>query len=222
MKLVYFNGRGLAEVSRLLLALGGEDYNDFRYPLEIIDWKTHNMVKDEFDTAKKENKLLSSLNKVPFLEVDGTIIPQSKSIERYLAKRYNLMGDTDLESARIDSICECIRDFKDLYQRVRKTTEEEREESLRIWFNETLVEKLDLLENIVGLDMDLGDVLYSVGNKLSLADVVIFAFTTQFFDDKVSARNAMRNSPKLKTIVDTLDTNSKIMNWIEKRPDTSF
>jgi prostaglandin-H2 D-isomerase / glutathione transferase len=222
MKLVYFNGRGLAEVSRLLLALGGEDYNDFRYPLEIIDWKTHNMVKDEFDTAKKENKLLSSLNKVPFLEVDGTIIPQSKSIERYLARRYNLMGDTDLESARIDSICECIRDFKDLYQRVRKTTEEEREESLRIWFNETLVEKLDLLENIVGLDMDLGDVLYSVGNKLSLADVVIFAFITQFFDDKVSARNAMRNSPKLKTIVDTLDTNSKIMNWIEKRPETSF
>ena len=35
MKLVYFNGRGLAEISRILLAIGEEDYEDFRYPLKI-------------------------------------------------------------------------------------------------------------------------------------------------------------------------------------------
>lgn len=222
MRLVYFNGRGLAETSRLLLALVGGEYEDFRYPLEIIDWKTHNMTKAEFDQDKLDNKLERSLNKVPFLEVDGAVIPQSKSIERYLARRYNLMGDNDLDFARIDSICECIRDFKDLYQTVRKTPEEEREEALRIWFNETLVDKLDLLENIVGLDMELGEVLYSVGTRFSLADVVIFSFITQFFDDKISARNAMRNSPKLKAIVDTIDTNSNIVNWLETRPTTSF
>ena len=46
MKLTYFNGRGLAETSRILFAISGEDYEDFRYPLEIIDWETHNMKKE--------------------------------------------------------------------------------------------------------------------------------------------------------------------------------
>ena len=86
MKLVYFNGRGLAEISRILLAIGEEDYEDFRYPLKIIDWSKHQMEKAEFDKDKTDGKLTGSLNKVPYLEVDGTIIPQSKSIERYLAR----------------------------------------------------------------------------------------------------------------------------------------
>ena len=46
MKLVYFNVRGLAETSRILLALGGEEYEDFRYPLEVIDMSKHEMKKD--------------------------------------------------------------------------------------------------------------------------------------------------------------------------------
>ena len=49
MKLVYFNGRGLAETSRILLAIAGAEYEDFRYPLEVRDWATHDFVKAEFD-----------------------------------------------------------------------------------------------------------------------------------------------------------------------------
>ena len=95
MKLTYFNVRGLAETSRMILAVGQIDYEDVRYPLEVIDMSTYKMVKDEFDSDKAEGKLLKSLNKVPFLEVDGAVIPQSKTIERYLAKRCNMMGATD-------------------------------------------------------------------------------------------------------------------------------
>ena len=102
-----------------------ENYEDFRYPLNIIDLKTFNMEKVEFENDKKENKLINSLNKVPFLEVDGVTIPQSKAIERYLATRGNMMGDSPLEYARIDSICECIRDFKDAYQKVRNDKDKE-------------------------------------------------------------------------------------------------
>ena len=31
MKLCYFNGRGLAETARIILAIKGEEYEDFRY-----------------------------------------------------------------------------------------------------------------------------------------------------------------------------------------------
>jgi len=69
LKLCYFNGRGLAETSRLILAVAGVDYEDYRYPLEVLDWATFNMVRDEFDKDKCEGKLDKSMGKVPFLVV---------------------------------------------------------------------------------------------------------------------------------------------------------
>lgn len=214
MKLVYFNGRGLAEISRILLAIGEEDYEDFRYPLKIIDWSKHQMEKEEFEKDKAEGKLVGSLNKVPYLEVDGQVIPQSKSIERYLARKYSLMGDNDIEALRIDSLCECIRDFKDAYQSVRKA--DDKEKAMNEWFTKTLVEKLGLLENLVDGEG------FSVGTKLSLSDVVIFAFITQFFDNKEASMNATLATPKIRSVVEKVSSVPQVVSWLEKRPVTGF
>ena len=230
MKLTYFNGRGLAETSRILLAISGEEYEDFRYPLEIIDWATHNMKKEEFEQDKKDGKLLCSLNKLPSLEVDDVVygseeeqlvkttvvIPQSKAIERFLANRFNLMGENSIQAASIDCICECVRDFKDLYQKVRALPEEEKEEGMKTWFTVTLVEKLGLLENI------LGEGGFSVGGKLSLSDVVLFSFITQFFDNSEASYNATLVTPKLRLIVDNVAGHEKVIEWLKKRPKTEF
>ena len=214
MKLVYFNGRGLAEISRILLAIGEEDYEDFRYPLKIIDWSKHQMEKEEFEKDKAEGKLVGSLNKVPYLEVDGTIIPQSKSIERFLARKYSLMGENDIEAVRIDSLCECIRDFKDAYQSVRKA--DDKEQAMNEWFTKTLVEKLGLLENLVDGEG------FSVGKKVSLSDVVIFAFITQFFDNKEASMNATLATPKIRSVVEKVSSVPQVVSWLEKRPVTGF
>lgn len=216
MKLTYFNGRGLAETSRILFAISGEEYEDFRYPLEIIDWATHDMKKEEFEQDKKDGKLLGSLNKLPSLELDGVVIPQSKAIERFLAGRFNLMGENSVQAATIDSICECVRDFKDMYQKVRALPEEEKDEGMKEWFTVTLVEKLGLLENL------LSEGGFSVGGKLSLADVVLFSFITQFFDNHEASYNATLATPKLRAIVDTVASHEKVIEWIEKRPKTAF
>ena len=231
MKLTYFNVRGLAETSRIFLAIGGEEYEDFRYPLEVVDMTKHEMVKKEFDQDKLEGKLVSSLNKVPFLDVEGVIIPQSKAIERYLARRFNLMGDTDLQSAQIDSICECVRDFKDMYQKVRAKPEDEKSDAMNEWFTMTLVERLELLENLLGScccntstcepteKLGCG---YSVGDRISLADVVLYCFITQFFDNKEASYNATLAAPRLRKIVDTVGKNEKVVTWLETRPKTDF
>ena len=216
MKLVYFNGRGLAETSRLLMALAKQDYEDFRYPLEIIDWSTHNMVKEEFDRDKADGKLTLSLNKVPYLEVDGHVICQSKSIERYLARRFNMMGSNDIEAAHIDSICEVVRDIKDAYQKVRRLDVEERTQGMNVWFNETLPSRFSDLEVILNNDN------HSVGNLISLADVVLYSLCVQFFDDKESAYAATSNTPKLRGIVNHISENPLIEQWLERRPTTNF
>ena len=236
MKLVYFNVRGLAETSRILLSIGGEEYEDFRYPLEVIDMSKYEMKKEEFDSDKADGKLSLSLNKVPFLEVDGVTIPQSKAIERFLARRFNMMGENELDAARIDSICECVRDFKDLYQKVRSLPEADRSEGMREWFTVTLVEKLGLLENLLNdcccnktevptecpkPDGSTG-CGYSVGDTISLSDVVLFCFITQFFDNKEAAYNATLATPRLRKIVDSVGKNEKVVSWLKERPVTNF
>jgi len=217
MKLTYFNVRGLAETSRILLAIGGEEYEDFRYPLDIIDMSTHEMTKVEFDSDKSEGKLVGSLNKVPFLEVDGVIIPQSKTIERFLGNRFNMMGSNEIENAQIDAICESVRDFKEMYQKVRGLVGDELVVGMNEWFTVTLVERLSLLENQL-----VGEEGYSVGNAMSLADVVLFTFVTQFFDNKEASYNATLATPKIRAVVDRVALDDKVVGWFERRPKTSF
>ena len=208
IKLVYFNAKGLGETSRLVLAFADADYEDYRYPIKINDWKTHDIVKDEFDADKSEGKLLKSCNKVPYLSVDGEIIGQSKAIERYLARRFNLMGDNEIEAFKIDSICEWVRDFKTSYQKEKTNNSEN-------WFNVLLPEKMELLENIVLQE-------HSVGSRVSLADIVLFSFITEFFDNKEGALNSINNCPNIKSVVENIRKNENIKQWLETRPETNF
>ena len=214
MKLTYFNVRGLAETSRMLFAVAKEDYEDFRYPLEVLDMSTHSMVKDEFDSDKAAGKLTGSLNKVPFLEVGGVVIPQSKSIERYLGNRFGMMGSSDLESARIDALCECVRDFKELYQKVRVA--DDRDKAMTEWFTVTLVERLTLLDVLLGSDG------FSVGEKTSLSDIVLYSFITTFFDNAEASMNATLATPNLRKIIDRVHQLPEMVKWLDERPKTDF
>tara|TARA_B100001540_G_scaffold185738_1_gene163766 strand:+ start:38 stop:715 length:678 start_codon:yes stop_codon:yes gene_type:complete len=225
MKLVYFNGRGLAEISRLLFAISGVEYEDFRYPLKIVDIKTWELEREEFDKDKEEGKLELSMNKLPALHLDnGEVLCQSKSIERYLAKMFSMMGDNDLDAARIDSICECIRDFKDAYQKVRRLQGEEREKGMQEWFDSELGNRLSALERVLnnGSLFEDGATVYSVGSRLSLADVVIYAFLKQFFDEKEKAMEAARNCPHILSVVHNVANLENIKTWLETRPETPF
>ena len=147
--------------------------------------------------------------------VDGEVLCQSKAIERYLGRRFNLMGANDFESAKVDSICECVRDFKLDYQAVRKLPESEREAGMKTWFSETLPGKLAALEHIVGNT-------HSVGTGVTLADIVLYSFLTQFFDDKESVNNAMNNTLKIKSVVESVGKLEGVQNWLNTRPETSF
>lgn len=231
LTLNYFNGRGLAETSRLILAVADKKYNDFRYPLEVIDWKTYNMVREEFDADKASGKLWRSMGKLPFLEVDGKVISQSKAIERYLARKYDLMGENDEQAALIDSYCEYIRDFKTAYQAVRKA--ENKEEAMKKWFGETLPEKLCSFDKILCENTDFQNISskiksvleterFSVGIKLSLADIVIYSFLVDFFDNKEGVKKSFENCKMLNNIVNIVGENRKIKKWVENRIKTVF
>ena len=225
MKLTYFNGRGLAETSRIILAVAGQEYEDFRYPLNIIDWSVFNMTRVEFDNDKKAGKLWRSMDKLPTLEVEGQVIFQSKTIERYLAGCFNLLGSTPLETAFIDSVCETIRDFKDGYQKVRNTPAETKEIAVNTYFSETLPPLLLSLNSIIKdkqTSHTTSEETFVVGKKISLADIVLFQFLTDFFDNKERVLNAYENCDVLKAIVTNVGNLDTVKNWLLNRPQTPF
>lgn len=98
-KLTYFNGRGLAETSRILLKVGGQEFEDFRYPITIENGQ---YIRPEWEADKSKY----TYEQIPVLEVDGGkyTIAQSKAIERFLARRFNLFGSNEFEAALIGKI----------------------------------------------------------------------------------------------------------------------
>lgn len=141
------------------------------------------------------------------------------------------MGDTNEESALIDSYCEYIRDFKTAYQTVRKA--ENKEEAMEKWFGETLPEKLSSFEKILYENTDfqntssqiksvLEEKRFSVGDKLSLADIVIYSFLVDFFDNKEGVNKSFEQCKTLRNIVNTVSNNPNIKNWVENRAETAF
>lgn len=95
-KLIYFDLRALAETSRMLFKAAGQPFEDFRYPFTVKDGE---FIRPEWVAAKSSY----IYEKIPVLEIDGgkQVIPQSKAIERFLARRFNMLGDNDVEAALI-------------------------------------------------------------------------------------------------------------------------
>ena len=49
---------------------------------------------------------------MPVLEIDGKKYSQSKSICRYLAKKFNLYGSNELEALEIDASADAVDDIR--------------------------------------------------------------------------------------------------------------
>uniref|UniRef100_A0A914PK29 glutathione transferase n=1 Tax=Panagrolaimus davidi TaxID=227884 RepID=A0A914PK29_9BILA len=98
-KLTYFNLRGIAEAIRLMFHYLEVPFEDIRI--------------DSTDPEKWEKfKPTTPQGKLPLLEVDGVVIPQSYAIARFIAKRYNLAGKDDIEAAQIDALADFLRDMQ--------------------------------------------------------------------------------------------------------------
>ena len=88
---------------------------------------------------------------------------------------------------------------------------------MKNWFDNTLVEKLNLLSNLLD---DEG--LYCINNKLSLADVVLYSLLTQFFDNKEGSMKAASSNGRIINIINTVGSIEEVQNWLQKRPNTVF
>jgi hypothetical protein len=123
IKLIYFAGRGRAEILRLILAAAEMDYINERIPLG--DWQS---LKDSEETnifkynynEESTIRIMSlclfiefPFGAVPILEYDGKILAQSVTIGRFLAKKTGFAGIDDFEQAEADMVVDLVLDMHD-------------------------------------------------------------------------------------------------------------
>jgi len=213
LKLSYFDLRDRGETSRYLLAIGGVEYEDHRYPFVFGtpgDWST--LKTDEFDAARKAGTLDANLGRVPILEVDGLEIPQSKAIERYLGKAFGLMGSTDEEAALVDALGEHCRDVYSLFMAA------ERGGKMDDFFATQLPDLLAKFEKAVVKANGNGKFL--TGDDLSLADVQLYVLLTNIVGDK--AKPAYAETPRLAAALSAVAVLPQVQQWEKDRPPQAF
>lgn len=195
IKLIYFDARGRAEVSRLLLAAAGKQYDDVR------------LARDSW-SAEKPN---TPFGQLPVLELDGKRYAQSRAIEAYLARELGLYGQTNVESLAIDQVVQLSADFGTALSRTHRERDEAKKAELLKNVKEVEVpkflaffEKL-LRENGTG---------FFVGSSLTLADVVVFDQIESLVKRGLVNTDAY---PLVQTLIEKVESDENIKAYLANR-----
>lgn len=121
-KLIYFNVRGRAELSRLILHCAEVPFEDYR--IEHSEWLSLKQGLHHIFCSFHANvfyyanfhhafQLDMPFRQIPVLVVDdgSEILAQSNTIARYLAKRHGLAGKDDWERSQADMFIDCVYDL---------------------------------------------------------------------------------------------------------------
>jgi glutathione S-transferase len=202
-KLTYFNGRGRAEISRLVFAAAGVEYEDVRIQRE--DWAAL--------------KPTAPFGQLPMLEVDGVKLAQSNAMARFLARRFGLAGKTDLDQVRADMIIDCFEDTtKPLITLHFEKDEAKKAELHKKYIEEQLPASLDNLEKL--LTQNNGGDGFFVGDSLTWADLGLLIFAT--YMKLAKATELFEKRKKLYALSQRVENLPKIAAWLAKRPETEF
>jgi glutathione S-transferase len=207
-KLIYFNVRGLGEIARLLFKAAGQEFEDYRYPIEFKDGQP---VRPEWDADKSKY----IYEKIPVLEIDGGKhrISQSKAIERFLARRFDMLGSNDVEAALIDGAGEQINDVKQAFAKAKGAGDD----AVKKFSEEDLKKTFAAFEKQANKDKS----GYWIGSSLSLFDIQFYSLV-ESFDDQQSVQKVLEGYPALKAIHDKVGQTPAIKKWLDERPKTAM
>ncbi|CAF1250146.1 unnamed protein product [Didymodactylos carnosus] len=201
-KLYYFAGRGRAEVSRLIFAAAGQQYEDIRY--EHSDWPAH---KQEMP-----------LGQMPVLEFNKTKIPQSLSIARFLAKQFNLAGKDNLEQAKVDAVVDTIADLmRKLSPLMFDKDEARKQQAIKTFQEEELPKHLQNLEKLAELYGQNG--AFFVGGSLTWADLLFYEMNSHLL--KIDP-NVLQKYARLTKNRQEVEKQPKVSDYLKSRPETPF
>ncbi|GFS16894.1 glutathione s-transferase [Elysia marginata] len=134
LTLVYFNLKGRAECIRLLLHYANVDFIDRK--VEFADWSTE---KEEAPN-----------HTLPYIDYQGKKYGEALPIARFLAKKYRLLGSTELEQFESDILINHVDALRSAAMRFKTDTLLTVEQKMS--FVDLLV--YDVLDRLVSEDPD--------------------------------------------------------------------
>jgi len=206
-KLTYLNVKGKGEVIRLIFAVAGVEYEDYR--IERENW------------AAEKDKVNPPFGQMPLLTVEGHTYCQSLSIARYLAEKFGLAGKSDLEKFRGDMISHCVEDMSMAYIGVFRETDPDKKAQLEKKYNtEQLPVFYSNFEKM--LKENKGGDGFFVGDSITWADLMFYHYADMFAS--VSGHGLkilLKDHPKLLGLAERVGNHPKVAEWVAKRPVTA-
>lgn len=142
-------------------------------------------------------------------------IGQSKTIERYLSKKFSLSGANEFDEASVDMITEHIRDVKDKYVAAREGKSGDELAAAKLAF----VIK-DLPGWLAKIESILPEGRYAVGSSMTLADIYLFHITYDYFDHKEEVESITKDLPKIQEKANIV--RDLLKDYIAARPVTPW
>jgi len=194
IKLTYFNMKGRAEMSRLVMAAAGRSFEDCRY--KEGEWAASGKAKTPFGQC-------------PVLTVDGKDYSQSMAIATYLARECGLYGKTNLECLAIDQYVQLCQDLLGCAVKAFLCKDESEKAELWTQFKETHAPKyMAWFERAIN-DNNTG---FLVGSSLTLADIALYDIACGGLAD-MGKMCSLDTFPKVKATCDRVAANPGISAW---------
>lgn len=145
----------------------------------------------------------TTFGQLPFL-VDGDIkVAQSNAIARYLARKYNLQGDTDADYALSETLIEEQADLLTLVFTANYSAN--KEEAYTKVFAETFPKQLEYLENLIQNDF--------FTTKLTAGSLAIFSAINIALDVEATVLDKF---PKVKAFYDRVAALPQVKGYLDQ------
>lgn len=202
MKLVYFDGRGRAEVIRLLLVAAGQKYEDKR--IDFKDWE--------------KEKPKSKFNSLPNLVYRGKTYGQSLALLTFLAREFGMYGKNNEEGLRCDQVGQFLHEIRTDLMNAMFVKDEAKKEELMKAAKESTPKKLKYLEELA---VENGKTGFFVGSKPSYADIMLFD-SWNLIKGVTPEAETGNDYPELKKILRSVQAVPSIKTYLSSRKESPF
>jgi len=203
-KFTYFPIGARGELSRWIFAVAKQPYTDDRVKWE--DWPAL--------------KPTTPFGQLPLLTVGDVTLCQSNIIASYLARTFNLAGDSPLEQSKTAMIVMCVEDAYDKLTPLISEKDADKKAAIKKQYtDEKAPEFLKYFDEL--LKANGGGDGYFVGKKLTYADLALVVYlheSAEVFDVVVN----IDNFPKLKELKTRVESDPGLAEWLKNRPASIF
>ena len=194
--------------------------------------------------------LEANVGRMPVATIGDRSIGQSSAINMYFASEFDLMGANNFEAAQIAAISEHLKELHTSFKTVVPWATEPKGDALDRWFEggssdltgtaDHGTQKERYLKWWMGrIEPTLATKGFAVGDKLSLADVLLFSTFADSLSPEQSApklpswrkepfcslsrtTEAVRRHPRIQASCSAVAANANIQKWISMRGVNMF